>query len=65
MCACVYAVVCLLVCVLVCCCVGADGRGDPLAKMHEQMNQMGANLPPGAALSVQIPDEVRTTSAKG
>jgi hypothetical protein len=34
-------------------------RGDPLTKMHEEMQKMGANLPPGAALAVQIPEEAR------
>ena len=34
-------------------------RGDPLTKMHEEMQKMGANLPPGAALAVQIPEDAR------
>lgn len=38
-------------------------RGDPLTKMHEEMSKMSANLPPGAALAVQIPEEIRQTSA--
>ena len=38
-------------------------RGDPLTKMHEEMQKMGANLPPGAALAVQIPDEARKPSS--
>lgn len=33
-----------------------------MTKMHEEMQKMGANLPPGAALAVQIPDEARKPS---
>jgi len=40
-------------------------RGDPLTKMHEEMNQMSRNLPPGAALQVQIPESVQTGKKPG